>query len=650
MSSLDEYADLELIGAYDTNPQRLSGFCNHYKTKAYPSLNELLDDCELLVNLTIPESHYEVSKAALLRGTPVYSEKPLTLSESDARSLVDIAVENNTNIFGAPCVHLSKMAETVKFHLDNNKIGKVYAVYAEMDNDQVHAKAYENWRNTFGVRWPAKNEFESGATLEHAAYTLCLLRKWFGEGELKSVFQHECITDKVIPLHKHTADFSCAMVEYPKGIVARITCSIVAPKNHEIVIIGEKGIITVDDIWFFDTPVRWQNFFTIRSKTRLNPIKRSLKSVDYNHPLGEKTDSAQMDFFRGVHDLAKQTSSDREAMESLININNIVLEMNGDSISEPQHPWLILGTGLMALRINDCLERNGYDVNGIYSEQPGRSQEVSQQLGLQNSYADLEQIPSVDTKTIGYVASKNTDHYEQVKALLNKGYDVLCEKPLTMDHALTEELYNLAAEKGLRLQENLWSLFLPAGEKIRDQCQEEEHIELVFCADIAYSPEKRQWEPEQGGCLYDLGIYPLAWAVYCFGDIDAFDVEYAKRDHGVISELSLSTKHSGGKTTRIKAGFYEDDHYIKAGEIFFTPIYAPEYKSTLSHHKLRKIRQKFSPPTYPAKDTYAYVLDSMNSTPIESIENPHPAQSSIHVAKMMHAIMKDCWAISEEIT
>ncbi len=191
MSSLGEYADLELVGAYDTNPQRLSGFCNHYKTKAYPSLNELLDDCELLVNLTIPESHYEVSKAALLRGTPVYSEKPLTLSESDARSLVDIAVENNTNIFGAPCVHLSKMAETVKFHLDNNKIGKVYAVYAEMDNDQVHAKAYENWRNTFGVRWPAKNEFESGATLEHAAYTLCLLRKCFGEGELKSVFQHE---------------------------------------------------------------------------------------------------------------------------------------------------------------------------------------------------------------------------------------------------------------------------------------------------------------------------------------------------------------------------------------------------------------------------------------------------------------------------
>ncbi len=650
MSSLDKYADLELVGAFDTNPPRLAEFCRYYKTKAYASVNELLDDCELLVNLTTPESHFDVSKTALLRGIPVYSEKPLTLSDSDAKSLVDIAIDNNTNIFGAPSVHLSKMAETVKFHLDDNKIGKVYAVYAEMDNDQVHAKAYENWKNTFGVRWPAKNEFESGATLEHAAYTLCLLRKWFGEGELKSVFQHECITDKVIPLHKRTADFSCAMVEYPKGIIARITCSIVAPKNHEIVIIGEKGIITVDDVWFFDTPVRWQNFFTLRSRTRLNPIKRTLKSVVYNHPLGEKTDSAQMDFFRGVHDLANQTKPDCDAMRSMININRIVLEMNGESISKPQHPWLILGTGLMALRINDCLERNGYEVKGIYSEQSGRAQAVSRQLGLQNSYSSLDQIPHVEAKTIGYVASNNSDHYEQVKALLNKGYDVLCEKPLTMDAAQTQELYAMAADKGLRLQENLWSLFLPAAKSIHTHCQGEEHVELVFCSDIAFAPERRQWNPEQGGCLYDLGIYPLAWAVYSFGEIETFNIEYAKHDHGVISELSFTTKHRGGRTSRIKAGFYEDDHYIKVGKEFFTPIYAPEYKSRLSNHKLRKIREKFTPPSYPAKDTYAYVLDSMNSMPIDSAENPHPAQSSIHIAKMMQAIMKDSWAVSEDIT
>ena len=650
MSSLNEYPDLELIGAYDIIPQRLSDFCNHYNTTAYASLNELLDDCDLLVNLTNPESHYDVSKTALLRGMPVYSEKPLTLTDEDARSLVNTAVENNTNIFGAPCVHLSKMAETVKFHLDNNKLGKVYAVYAEMDNDQVHAKAYENWKNTFGVKWPAKNEFESGATLEHAGYTLCLLHKWFGEGEIKSVFQHECITDKIIPLHRRAADFSCAMIEYPKGIVARLTCSIVAPKNHEIVIIGEKGIITIDDIWFFDTPVRWQNFYTIRSKTRLNPIKRTLKSVAYNHPLGEKTDSAQMDFFRGVRDLANQKSPNHEVMNSLVNMNRIVLEMNGDSKSTPQYPWLILGTGLMALRINDCLQRNGYIVQGVYSEQSGRATEVSRQLGLPNSYSALDQIPTVEEKTIGYVASNNSDHYLQVKALLNKGYDVLCEKPLTMNPDQTTELYELAADRGLRLQENLWSLFLPSAEKIRSHCLAEDHVELVFCSDIAFSPEKRQWSAEQGGCIYDLGIYPLAWAVYFFGEIEAFNVEYAKHEQGVISELSLITRHSDGKTCQIKSGFYEDDHYIKVGRDYFTPIYAPEYKSRLSHHKLRKIREKFTPPTYPAKDAYAYVLDSMNSMPTNSKKIPHSVQSSIHIAKIMQSIMKESWAIAEEIT
>jgi len=648
MSTLHEYPSLKLVGAFDINPTRLKKFCAFYETKEFSVIEELIDQCDLVVNLTTPESHFDISKKVLECGKPVYTEKPLTLNQSDDNYLVDLAIEKGINIHGAPCVHHGKMAETVKHYLDQELLGEIYAVYAEMDNDQVHAKAYENWRNDFGVNWPAKNEFESGATVEHAAYSLALLEKWFGSGKLESVYQNECITDKVIPIHKRTADFSCALIKYPNNIVARLTCSIVAPRDHSIRIIGERGVLTVDDIWFFDTPVYWQNFFTLRSKTRLNPIKRKLKPISDGFPLGRKTDSARMDFCRGVYELSLADSSNEQFMHSLLNVNDIVLNMNGNSIVEKQCSWQILGSGAMAKRYHEALDRNGYPLLGIYSSKADRARKVAKELGVDLSYDDIKLIPRSEERATAYIASNNTDHYAQVKEMLEKGYNVLCEKPLTLCPVMTEELYQLAEKRNLRLQENLWSLFLPSAKAIKSDCDSSEYLELYFCSPIAYSPDKRQWQKDQGGCLYDLGIYCLAWAVYLFGEVEKFTIIDIKREYSIVSEMSFSVVHLNQKESKIKAGFHTKEQYIKVGRNYFYPIFSPEYSSKINTSLSWKLRRKFTKKDYPARDPYAYILDSMNKSDLDRLENPHSPAASIHIARLMKNIETASQAFSQQ--
>jgi predicted dehydrogenase len=81
VSSLGVHPELRLAGAFDLNPDRNAGFAAYHRVRAYPSYEGLLGDpaVDIVVNLTPPESHYEVSRRALEAGKHVYSEKPVAM-------------------------------------------------------------------------------------------------------------------------------------------------------------------------------------------------------------------------------------------------------------------------------------------------------------------------------------------------------------------------------------------------------------------------------------------------------------------------------------------------------------------------------------------------------------------------------------------
>ena len=83
------------------------------------------DDVQLIVNLTIPDAHYDVCAAALQAGKHVYTEKPLAATSSQARKLIDLAGRSGLRLGCAPDTFLGAAGQTARLAVDEGRIGRI---------------------------------------------------------------------------------------------------------------------------------------------------------------------------------------------------------------------------------------------------------------------------------------------------------------------------------------------------------------------------------------------------------------------------------------------------------------------------------------------------------------------------------------------
>ncbi|MCA9211489.1 MAG: Gfo/Idh/MocA family oxidoreductase [Planctomycetales bacterium] len=308
LATLPCHPELNLLGVMDRDAERARKFSEFHRVPVFTSLEELLNDgrVEMVLNLTNPRSHFEISKAALERGKHVYSEKPLAMELVQARELIALADKNGLLIASAPCSLLGETAQTLWRALREDAVGPVRLVYAEMDDGMVHLMQYQKWLSESGIPWPSKDEFEIGCTLEHAGYYLAWLVAFFGPAQSVTSFASVQVKDKrtAEPLNMESPDFSVACIQFQSGIVARLTCSILAPHDHTLRIVGDKGVLYTEDSWLYKSPVYSRKMVTIRRKTFLNPIKTRYRLAKAPYPEAKTKGSQSMDFSRGPAEVA----------------------------------------------------------------------------------------------------------------------------------------------------------------------------------------------------------------------------------------------------------------------------------------------------------------------------------------------------------
>ncbi|WP_274628487.1 Gfo/Idh/MocA family protein [Arvimicrobium flavum] len=324
-TTLSNHPELKLIGVYDRAPAELQRFCAFYSVPGYPSLDAVLDDSrvDIVVNLTNPESHYEISRRALDKGKHVYSEKPLAMHREEAEALVRFAAEKDLCLAAAPANALSPAHTAVAAAIAAGDIGTPRLAYAELEDGAVFRDRWKVWRSLSGARWPGLHEFEIGCTLEHAGYALSWLTSLLGPVETLTAFSSLTFPDKGEGT-RHLAmgpDFSVGCLKFASGAVARLTCGLAAPRDRSLTILGDAGTILVRDLWDHHSPVYLEKAGAPRSiadKVR-GRIERRLANVLHLRPrpgrrlaLPVETPRAQLpafpsqiDFSRGVAAQAK---------------------------------------------------------------------------------------------------------------------------------------------------------------------------------------------------------------------------------------------------------------------------------------------------------------------------------------------------------
>jgi predicted dehydrogenase len=259
MTTLANHPQLRLVGVWDRDAVRLDAFARYWKVSPYASLDAVLADptVSIVVNLTTPESHYAVNRAALTAGKHVYCEKPLAMTVEEASELVALARERALVLAGAPANGLSDAQALCASLLAAGTIGTPRLVYAEMEDGPVFKANWRAWRSRSGARWPGVHEFEVGCTLEHAGYAASWLVSLFGPVAEVSAISALTFPDKGPGTETLTLgpDFSVGCLKFRSGVTARVTCGLAAPRDRSLTVIGDKGTIVVRDLWDNRSPV-----------------------------------------------------------------------------------------------------------------------------------------------------------------------------------------------------------------------------------------------------------------------------------------------------------------------------------------------------------------------------------------------------------
>lgn len=273
MRTIRAHPELTVKGVYDIQPERAARVSEHYGFRIYETYEHMLEDetVEAVINLTNISSHFEVSKRALEAGKHVYSEKPATKRVEETRQLFGIAATKKVRLSAAPCNIFSDTVRTMFHTIKDGAIGKPLLVYAELDDSPIHLMEYEKVKSPTGAPWPLEEEIREGCTYEHLGYHLVWICGLLGPAISVTAFSSELIENKMagLPSRIGTPDYSVACLHFANGASARITCSVVAPRDHRMRIIGNEGEITSDSYRHYQSPVFLERY----SKSSLNARK-----------------------------------------------------------------------------------------------------------------------------------------------------------------------------------------------------------------------------------------------------------------------------------------------------------------------------------------------------------------------------------------
>lgn len=247
------FKGLEVRAVADIVPESAKKRAEEFDTVAQ-SPDELLKNSEIdiIVNLTIPEVHYQVSKDIVSAGKHAYSEKPLVLSVEEGLDLKKTADANGVMVGCAPDTFLGGAHQQARSIIDSGKIGTIMS-----GTCHVLSKGMESWH-------PNPDFFfrpGGGPILDIGPYYIANLINLVGPAKRVTAFANAAKSERIIgsgPRAGEAVPVSTpttihAVLEFANGAVITLGASwdVFAHNHKNMELYGTEGAIFVPDPNFF---------------------------------------------------------------------------------------------------------------------------------------------------------------------------------------------------------------------------------------------------------------------------------------------------------------------------------------------------------------------------------------------------------------
>lgn len=88
---LQQSSKYELVGFYDASKEASEKIETEFGYKSFPSMESLIDACEMVVVVTPTSKHFECAEKVINAGKHIFIEKPITQTVAEAEQIRDLA-------------------------------------------------------------------------------------------------------------------------------------------------------------------------------------------------------------------------------------------------------------------------------------------------------------------------------------------------------------------------------------------------------------------------------------------------------------------------------------------------------------------------------------------------------------------------------
>jgi predicted dehydrogenase len=249
---------LEVVALADIVPERARARAEEFNIPLVYTPDELLanPDVDLVLNLTVPQAHAPINKAALEAGKHAYTEKPFGVNRREAQEVLQLAQSKGLRVGGAPDTFLGAGLQTCRKLIDDGWIGEPVAATAFM-----LCPGHEGWH-------PDPEFFYKhggGPMLDMGPYYITALVSLLGAVKRVAGISRITRPTRIIRsepkrgqiIEVETPTHIAGTMEFESGVIATVVMSfdVWAHRLPPIEIYGTEGTLGVPDPNGFGGPV-----------------------------------------------------------------------------------------------------------------------------------------------------------------------------------------------------------------------------------------------------------------------------------------------------------------------------------------------------------------------------------------------------------
>ena len=247
------FKGLEVRAVADINMEAATARAAEFNVKAQ-SVDDLLANpaLDIVINLTIPDAHYPITKRILEAGKHAYSEKPLVLTLEQGTTLRDLAKAKGLSVGCAPDTFLGGAHQQARAILDEGTIGEITT-----GNAAIQAHGPESWH-------PSPEFFYqpgAGPVMDMGPYYIATLINLLGPVKRVGALTSSAEPERTIgsgprqgqKIKVNTPSNIQALLEFHSGATVSFSASwdVWHHKRNHFELYGTKGTLYVPDPNFF---------------------------------------------------------------------------------------------------------------------------------------------------------------------------------------------------------------------------------------------------------------------------------------------------------------------------------------------------------------------------------------------------------------